>query len=151
MAADLSRVIKKYSNGEVTIVWKPSMCIHSKKCFTGLPGVFDPAKRPWIEPKGADTEKIIRQVKECPSGALSYFMNSEADKTEINISENNSNYQETIIEAKPNGPLLVNGNILIKKSDGTIEKRNKAAFCRCGNSNNKPFCDGSHVKAEFKG
>lgn len=147
MAADLSRVTKKYSNGEVTIVWKPSMCIHSQKCFSGLPKVFDPAKRPWIDPKGADTESIIRQVKECPSGALSYFMNESE-----NINENVSAAIETVVEAKPNGPLFVYGNIEVKKSDGSTEKRSRVtAFCRCGNSNNKPFCDGSHIKSEFKG
>lgn len=68
-------ITKKYSNGEVTIVWQPSMCKHSAKCFTGLPEVFDPKKKPWITPEGSTTEKIIEQVKKCPSGALGYFMN----------------------------------------------------------------------------
>ena len=70
-------ITKKYSNGEVTIVWKPATCIHSANCFKGLPEVFDPRVKPWIEPKGASTEKIIDQVKKCPSVALSYLMNSD--------------------------------------------------------------------------
>ena len=147
MSADLSRVTKKYTNGDVTIVWKPSRCIHSTKCFNGLPSVFDPSKRPWINAEGSDTRHIIEQVKQCPSTALSYFMNSEGDNT-----SNDQVDVETIVEAKPNGPLFVYGNITVKKPDGQIEKRtNVTAFCRCGNSGNKPFCDGSHVKAEFKG
>ena len=76
-------IIKKYSNGEVTIVWKPSMCIHSTVCWkaaTGLPEVFDPHVRPWIRPEAASTEKITTQVKKCPSGALSFFMNEEAQQ-----------------------------------------------------------------------
>jgi uncharacterized Fe-S cluster protein YjdI len=147
MASDLSRVTKKYTNGEVTVVWKPAGCIHSAKCFHGLPMVFDPAKRPWINAEGSDTDNIIEQVKQCPSKALSYYLNSEGDKT-----VNDKVDVETVVEAKPNGPLFVYGNVTIKKSDGTEEKRtNVTAFCRCGNSNNKPFCDGSHVKAGFKG
>jgi uncharacterized Fe-S cluster protein YjdI len=73
-------ITKKYSNGEVTIVWKPNVCIHSAICFKGLGEVFDPKKKPWITPEGSTTEKIIEQVKKCPSGALTYFLNSEADK-----------------------------------------------------------------------
>ena len=65
----------KYSNGEVTIVWKPDVCIHSGNCFRGLPEVFKPREKPWISPEGSTTEKIIEQVKKCPSGALSYFLN----------------------------------------------------------------------------
>ena len=64
-----------YTNQEVTIVWKPDVCIHSTKCFKGLPGVFDPRRRPWIDPSQSDTTTIVEQVKKCPSGALSYFMN----------------------------------------------------------------------------
>jgi uncharacterized Fe-S cluster protein YjdI len=147
MASDLSRVTKKYTNGEVTVVWKPARCIHSTKCFNGLPQVFDPTKRPWINAEGSDTGHIISQVKECPSTALSYFLNSEGDKTEDEQVD-----VDTVVEAKPNGPLFVYGNITVKKTDGTTEKRtNVTAFCRCGNSNNKPFCDGSHIKAEFRG
>ncbi len=37
-------------------------------------------KKPWITPEGATTEQIIDQIKKCPSGALSYYLNSEAGK-----------------------------------------------------------------------
>jgi uncharacterized Fe-S cluster protein YjdI len=53
------------------------MCIHSAICFKGLGEVFDPRKRPWITPEGANTESIIAQVKKCPSGALSYYLNED--------------------------------------------------------------------------
>ena len=74
-------ITKKYTNGEVTIVWKPSRCVHSAKCFLGLPAVFDPTKRPWVNPQGAGTQSMIDQVKECPSGALSYYPNKEGNKS----------------------------------------------------------------------
>jgi uncharacterized Fe-S cluster protein YjdI len=67
----------KYTNGEITIVWKPGMCIHSAVCFKGLPEVFDPRRKPWIEATGSSTEKIIEQVKACPSGAISFYFNGE--------------------------------------------------------------------------
>ena len=69
---------KKYTNGEVTVVWKPAVCIHSKKCWTGLIEVFNPKEKPWIKMDAASTERIIEQVKQCPSGALSFFMNADA-------------------------------------------------------------------------
>jgi uncharacterized Fe-S cluster protein YjdI len=139
---------KNYSNGEVTIVWQPKMCIHSAKCWRGensLPEVFDPTKKPWIKPEGASSERIIQQVKNCPSGAISYFINNEMEKNE-------SISSETVAETIPNGPLLVYGNIIVKDSEGNQTQKNKVtAFCRCGASGNKPYCDGSHVKIDFKG
>jgi predicted GNAT family acetyltransferase/uncharacterized Fe-S cluster protein YjdI len=63
---------KEYSNGEVTIVWKPRLCRHAAFCGGELPEVFKPRERPWIDPRGAATERIIKQVERCPSGALSY-------------------------------------------------------------------------------
>lgn len=66
-----------YSNGEVTIVWKPDLCIHSGNCVRGLPEVFKPKEKPWITPEGSNTQRMIEQVKKCPSGALSYFMIAE--------------------------------------------------------------------------
>jgi uncharacterized Fe-S cluster protein YjdI len=68
-------ITRKYSNGEVTIVWKPSLCIHSGNCSRGLGEVFHPKDLPWITPERSTTEKIIDQVKKCPSGALTYYLN----------------------------------------------------------------------------
>ncbi|MEI9934207.1 MAG: (4Fe-4S)-binding protein [Ferruginibacter sp.] len=62
----------KYSNHEITVIWKPNMCIHSTHCFSGLLEVFDPRKKPWIDLTKAETNRIIEQIKKCPSGALSY-------------------------------------------------------------------------------
>jgi uncharacterized Fe-S cluster protein YjdI len=73
-----AEIIKEYSNGEVTIVWKPQTCIHSTICWKGRDGlaeVFQPTQKPWITPMGAPTEKITAQIGKCPSGALSYYLN----------------------------------------------------------------------------
>ena len=74
----MKEIIKKYTNGEVTVTWQPSKCIHSTICFKGLPEVFDPRKRPWVTIEGANTDKIVDQVKECPSAAISYELNKKS-------------------------------------------------------------------------
>lgn len=71
----MSESTKHYTNGEVTIIWKPELCTHSGRCVRGLPSVFDTRKRPWITPEAASTDEIVNQVKKCPSGALSFEMN----------------------------------------------------------------------------
>jgi uncharacterized Fe-S cluster protein YjdI len=62
---------REYSNGEITIVWKPKLCIHSGVCVKTLPKVYNTKERPWIKPGNATTEELISQVAKCPSGALS--------------------------------------------------------------------------------
>lgn len=133
---------KIYSNGNISIVWKPDVCIHSTKCFKGLGEVFDPKARPWINMEGASSEAIINQVEKCPSGALSWFSNTEGSKSE--------DQSETEIEITKNGPLLVKGNFTMRFSDGSTKLlKENTALCRCGNSSNKPFCDGTHRKVNF--
>ena len=137
-------ITKKYSNGELTVVWKPQKCIHSGVCVKTLPMVYDPEAKPWINVENASTEELKEQIIKCPSGALSYFMNAEDNQEEETL--------ETKIEILENGPLLVYGTLKVTDKDGNIETKNKTtAFCRCGESNNKPYCDGSHIKADFRG
>lgn len=76
----MEQLIRKYSNSEITIVWKPYVCTHSTNCWkgkTGLSAVFNPAEKPWIKPEGAETQRIIEQIEKCPSKALSYYYNHE--------------------------------------------------------------------------
>ena len=139
----MKEIIKEYTNGEVTVVWKPALCIHSEICAKTLPKVYNPNERPWIKAENATTEELINQIKRCPSGALSYRMNDENNQEEEHL--------ETIVEVLKNGPLLVYGTLNVTHKDGRKETKNKTtAFCRCGNSNNKPFCDGTHAKIGFK-
>ena len=70
----MKEITKTYTKEDLTVVWQPHKCIHSAICFNGLPNVFDPRKRPWINMDGALNQDIINQVKKCPSGALSLQM-----------------------------------------------------------------------------
>lgn len=69
-----------FSTSEVTIVWKPALCVHSTRCWKGLPEVFKPGEKPWIRPDGTDTQRIIEQVRRCPSGALSLRFQGTAEE-----------------------------------------------------------------------
>ena len=135
--------IKEYTNGEITVVWKPSTCIHSTKCWKGLIDVFNPQKRPWINMEGAPTDKIKNQVEKCPSGALSYYMNQSASPLE------KPEVEAIKVKITGGGPILVRGEVKIIHKDGREELRKNVALCRCGQSASKPFCDGAHHKIEF--
>jgi uncharacterized Fe-S cluster protein YjdI len=62
----------KYANGTITVLWQPHKCAHSGICARGLPSVFQPKEKPWIQMDNASSEAIMEQVRKCPSGALSF-------------------------------------------------------------------------------
>jgi len=66
----------EYNAGEITIIWKPKVCIHAAVCVKMLPKVYNPKDRPWIKPENATAEELKNQINHCPSGALSYKLNS---------------------------------------------------------------------------
>lgn len=136
-------LVKEYSNGEVTIVWQPAKCIHSTLCFRGLPQVFNPQQRPWVKVEAASTERLIEQVKSCPSGALSYKMDQANTQAAV------PNAAVVKVRLAPNGPLIVQGTIELQDKTGSIITHTTTALCRCGASANKPYCDGSHQRVGF--
>lgn len=139
----MKEIVKHYKNDDITVTWKPAQCIHSAICFRGLIDVFDPRKRPWITLEGGTTDQIVKQIDQCPSGALSYTYH-EQKLPEVIVEAS-----KVKIEVIHNGPLMVEGNCDIKSAEGETTRTGKTFFCRCGQSANKPFCDGSHKKTDF--
>ena len=62
---------KEYKKEDITILTDISKCIHSANCVKGLPQVFKPTEKPWIQTENASKAEIVAQVAKCPSGALS--------------------------------------------------------------------------------
>lgn len=138
-------IIKEYKKGDFTIVWKPKSCIHAGTCVKTLPEVYDPKGKPWIKQDNASIQELKEQINKCPSGALSYKMKDE-------MKNENEKVNSTKVVVKPNGPLLVYGDQISIDTDGIEQKKERiASFCRCGASQNKPFCDGEHKKIGFVG
>lgn len=140
---------RNYTNGEITVYWRPKECIHATTCFRELRSVFDPSKRPWVNMEGAATDEIIRIIKLCPTEALSYKYNKKQE--EMSESDNSKNIEESkpvaSVRIMRDGPLVIRGEFTITGADGKEQKKMKiASFCRCGHSNNMPYCDGVHRK-----
>lgn len=58
---------------------------------------------------------------------------------------------EVKIQALKNGPLIVSGSVEILDSQGVVMRTGTdLALCRCGQSADKPFCDGSHKRVNFQ-
>ncbi len=145
----MSSNYREYTNGEITVYWKPDKCVHATTCFRELKSVFDPSKRPWVNMKGASTSEIIRICDLCPTDALTYKYN-EKKVSEINPPvEKKEEHEEapTTIRVMPDGPLVVRGKFQILGEDGKeLRKMSVVSFCRCGFSLNMPYCDGAHRK-----
>ncbi|WP_303310302.1 (4Fe-4S)-binding protein [Hymenobacter sp. BT730] len=145
--SDKASIVKHYSNGTVTVVWQPALCIHSRHCVRGLPGVFDFERRPWIDPTAAASPEIMRQIEQCPSGALSYFLDHEAPAVP---DDQKTTAAEAVpiatirVEVSPGGPLLISGPVVVRTPDGLEHSHPRTSLCRCGQSKNKPYCDGTH-------
>lgn len=140
--------VKEYSNGEITVIWKPDLCIHSGNCVKGSPDVFNPKERPWIKPEESASKQIMQTIDTCPSGALSYRIEDKSLKN----GESEEATGTLKIKATKNGPFLIDSPVEIEISSGEIKtsEGKMTALCRCGASSNKPFCDGSHTEIDFK-
>lgn len=64
-------IVKHYEKEDIKVRWEPGKCIHSGVCARGLPGVFKPNEKPWIQVENASKDEVVNQVSQCPSGALS--------------------------------------------------------------------------------
>lgn len=145
---------RQYSNGEITVFWKPKTCIHATICYTQLNEVFNPRKRPWVDMSGSTTEKIIDIVNRCPTDALTYRYNKDLEADAMQGIKDAPKVEEkpVIIQIMKDGPIVVTGKILLKDNEGTEYKTYSiTSFCRCGASSNMPFCDGTHRKIGFQG
>lgn len=136
--------MKKYEKGDLTVVWQPSKCIHSGVCVANLGSVFRPTEKPWIQMDQAEQEEIMKTIDKCPSGALSY----ETTGNQSDIPEEKT---ATSVRVNSGASIRVQGPLEVTLPDGTVEvKENGASFCRCGASQRKPYCDGSHREIEFQ-
>lgn len=139
---------REYTNGEITVSWRPNKCIHATTCYRELIEVFNPRKRPWVNMEGASTKEIIRVVDLCPTDALTYKWNKDLQKGSEPVTVTTSN-EVRIME---DGPIIVKGDFSIFDSQGKELKKMKiASLCRCGQSLSFPFCDGTHRKIGFTG
>ena len=126
---------KTYSGMDIEVSFDMSRCIHARNCFLKLPEVFDPARRPWVEPDAAPAEEIAAMIRTCPSGALT-FKRTDADEKPPKINR---------VSVLENGPLAAHGEL-----DIGGEPQTRATLCRCGQTKNPPYCDYSHVEAGFE-
>lgn len=152
---------REYKNNDITVYWQPSKCIHATTCYKELIEVFNPRKRPWVNLEGATTERTIEIINKCPTDALTYkWNNDEKNKNSLNLK--NEKVKQAIEfskqpESKPvtiqimrDGPLVVQGSFKIFNSNGEpLRTMAMISLCRCGHSNNMPFCDGFHRKIGF--
>lgn len=131
--------MQKYEGADITIYFDGKKCIHSRHCVLTLPNVFRAnARGAWIFPDDAAAEDIAALAHTCPSGAITY--------TRLEIDKQERPPQVNTIRVLEDGPLAIHADIQIDKQPDMC----RATLCRCGASQNKPFCDGRHKAAEFK-
>lgn len=145
----------EYKNEQITVHWNPELCSHSGKCLQ-LPGVFNTKARPWVNINGAPPEEIIKVIDKCPTGALRYSLpTGSCVDPAVARGVGNKNYEQSHpaavkIRVIANGPLLTEGPVMLVDIQGKLLKEgSRMALCRCGLSENRPFCDNTHTKKDW--
>jgi len=154
---------RQYTNGEITVFWKPAKCVHATTCFRELIEVYNPGRRPWVDMSAASTQRIIEVTDKCPTDAILWKYNKDLSEDELNARTSASEEvnPETLtadLETKPakvtimkDGPIVVEGKFKVIDSNGNeLKSMIMTSFCRCGGSHSMPYCDGRHRKIGFK-
>ena len=127
----------------IEVSYDPNICSHAAECLRGLPQVFDLQARPWIQPDHAEADAIADVIRRCPSGALRYHRFDGGPEEVPDAAPS--------FRPQPNGPIYVRGAVELSDAEGNgYSPGPRFALCRCGESGNKPFCDGAHRAAGFQ-
>ncbi len=133
----------------VTVLDNRGICAHSGFCTDRLAAAFHAGQDPFVVPNAARMDDLVRAVRACPSGALSYALGGVEARDQVDQP------RPPAIEVSKDGPYRVTGGIPLADGQGADEPRNDGAsrehysLCRCGHSQNKPFCSGMHWYVNF--
>jgi CDGSH-type Zn-finger protein/uncharacterized Fe-S cluster protein YjdI len=130
--------VDEYRGNRIVIGNNRSRCIHSRYCVLGRPDVFVPnVDGPWIQPDAAAADTVAAQIALCPSGALLYKrIDGGAQEKPPGVNT---------VRVWENGPLVFHAELDVAGETTSF----RATLCRCGHSKHKPYCDRSHVEADF--
>jgi CDGSH-type Zn-finger protein len=125
----------------ITIHDNRALCAHVEYCVTELPAVFDRSRRPWVDADAAGVDEIVAICEKCPSGALSYSIDGVRATPPA---------RRSAVVVSAEGPYFVEGDVAVidpHLPEGPADGH--CTLCRCGQSSNKPLCDGKHRTSGF--
>lgn len=137
-------VARTYATDRIEVTWQPELCTHAGNCYRGLPEAFDPRRRPWVRVDAVDPDTVAAVVVSCPTGALR-FRRLDDGPQELDLIGDG-----TRIRARRDGPIEVRGAVRLTDATRTVHEVTRALLCRCGGSANKPFCDNTHLRIDFR-
>lgn len=111
--------------------------MHAAECGRIAKSVFDPARKPWVQPDAGSRADIDAVVAACSSGALKMAPGGKAPSDLFDESR-------VTVKIQKNGPYWVQDADAPVPPKGKGMSPRKYALCRCGMSGAKPYCDGSH-------
>jgi CDGSH-type Zn-finger protein/uncharacterized Fe-S cluster protein YjdI len=133
----------KYPGEDAEVSWQGNLCIHIGECGRAKGDLFVGGRKPWCQPDSVAQDDVTEVILRCPTGALSVELK---DGTNPETAR-----PENTVHVAYNGPLFFRGNLEIDGAPAEVPGLSfRAALCRCGQSNNKPFCDNSHEEAGFR-
>jgi CDGSH-type Zn-finger protein/uncharacterized Fe-S cluster protein YjdI len=130
--------VERVQGEKLELMFEAKRCIHARFCVTGAPQVFlANVQGAWIHPDAMPVERVVEIAHACPSGAIQYRrVDGVSDETAPPVN---------LASVRERGPYAFRGQLQL---DGA-PRGFRATLCRCGASQNKPFCDGSHNQIGF--
>jgi len=138
---------------QAKVIRGPTMSLTDAEGLCAFARFCDPQGQVWNlvnqtdDPAGK--EVFVRECCDCPSGRLVAWDNATGKPVEPKHEPSIALVEDP--EKKCSGPIWLRGGVQFVGADGfKYERRNRVTLCRCGASQNKPFCDGSHAAIGFK-
>lgn len=130
---------RKYLGKDLIMMDKKELCFGAGFCYSRHGNIWE-----FIESKDSKhNDTIIQMSKDCPAGRFVILEKKTKKIISPKFPQSISVVEET--RKQVSGPLWVKGNIqIVSFEKGEYEKRDSISLCRCGESKNKPFCDGTH-------
>jgi len=127
---------------DVTVHFNRAICSGAGECVRGLPAVFVSGAEDWIRPANAAVNDIVDVVRRCPSGALTYTVDGKTHRREE---------AESAVRIVKDGPYAITGQVAFDPPQWSRNaSRTCFTLCRCGRTDNAPFCDYSHGEQGWK-
>jgi CDGSH-type Zn-finger protein len=138
---------------EAEVTNGPAMVLYDDRPLCAYARFCDNAGTIWKLIHNTDDGEVRTIVKfeasSCPSGRLVVRDIESGDVLEPELKSSISLVEDPAKESS--GPIWLRGGIRVTSADGfEYEKRNRVTLCRCGASQNKPFCDGTHADIAFR-